>query len=68
MAGAIHRIGADEQEAGGALEGFHQVGGVIKIRGADVHALGFQRRQGFRLAGGGDDLAGWNLVGFQEVG
>jgi hypothetical protein len=66
-AGAIHRIGADEQEAGGALEGFRQTGGVVKIRSAHLYALGGEVCEFFRIAGGGDDFAGWNLVGFQEV-
>ena len=66
-AGAVNRIGADEQEAGGSLEGICQIGGVFKISGANVHALGFQCGERFRLTGGGNDLAGWNLVGFQEV-
>ena len=66
-AARFHGAGADEQETGGSGKGLGKLGLVVKICITNLDTLGSKDCQLLRLARGGDDLAGWNLVGCQQV-
>jgi hypothetical protein len=67
LAGDGERVGADDQKAIDASESGFEACRIVEIGLAGGHAPGGERREFRRVAGGGDDASGRNLVGFEQV-
>src|SRR5439155_8906232 len=67
LAGAVKRVGRDDEEALCPLEGLIERSRIFKIGGADHYALRREIGERLGLARRGDDLVGWNLMDIQKV-
>ncbi len=67
LAGSVQRIGADDQQPVDADECLFQACRVIEIGLAGDDALLFEFGEFFRAARRGDNVAGSDLVGLDEV-
>ena len=67
LAGTVHGIGADEKHPRGTGKGLHEARFIVEVGFANFDALGTEACELGGVAGGGDDLGGWHLVGGKQV-